>query len=61
VDLVNEVDFTDYKEMSGVKVATHIQQYRQGNLFADIEVLNANFNTGLALSQFAIEPVESGR
>jgi hypothetical protein len=53
-NLSAEVDFSNYQTVNGVAAPMHIQRYLQGNLVVDIAVSNASFNTGLALSTFAI-------
>ena len=53
-NLVTEVDFSNYQNISGFLVPMRIQKYLQGNLVTDITVSNAAFNTGLSLSLFAI-------
>ena len=54
-NLPTEVDFSDYRLMNGVMVATHIRRYQQGNLMLDLEVAGASFNSGLPLSLFAVK------
>jgi len=49
-----EIDFSDYQNIAGVVVPMHIQKYSQGNLFLDVELSGATFNTGLSLTLFAI-------
>jgi hypothetical protein len=53
-NLLIEVDFSNYQSMSGVQVPMHIQRYSQGDLMVDVTVTGASFNTGLPLSDFAI-------
>ncbi len=53
-NLLIEVDFSTYENISGVRDPTHIQKYQQGNLMVDVVVTSASFNTGLSLSVFAI-------
>ena len=53
-NLLIEVDFSNYQNVSGVLVPMHIQKYSQGNLFLDVTVTGASFNTGLPLSDFTI-------
>jgi len=49
-----EVDFSNYRAMGGITVPTHIQKYIQGSLVIDISINSASLNTGLPLSDFAI-------
>jgi hypothetical protein len=49
-----EVDFSNYQSTNGVVVPMHIQRYQQGNLFVDVVTSGVTFNSGLALSIFAI-------
>ena len=49
-----EVDFSGYQVLNGGMVPTHIQRSLQGNVLVDITVTGAFFNTGLPLSDFAI-------
>jgi hypothetical protein len=53
-NLLIEVDFSNYQSLSSVFVPTHIQRSLQGNLLVDIRISGASFNTGLPLSDFAI-------
>lgn len=49
-----EVDFSNYQALNGILVPTRIQKYLQGNVLVDITISGASFNTGLPLSDFAI-------
>ncbi len=49
-----EIDFYDYQVLNGVMVPTHIQRSLQGNVLVDMTISGASFNTGLPLSDFAI-------
>jgi hypothetical protein len=53
-NLPTEVDFLSYQTFSGSAVPTHIQRSLQGNVLVDITISSASFNTGLPLSDFAI-------
>jgi len=53
-DLPVEIKLFDYQNVNGVLVPTHIQRLLQGNLTVDISISGAAFNTGLPLSEFAI-------
>ena len=52
--LAVEVDFSNYQAFGSVAVPSRIKRYQQGNLFVDLTVSGASFNTGLQLSTFAI-------
>src|SRR5208337_2046827 len=49
-----EVDFSNYQVLNGIVIPTHIQRSLQGNVLVDISISDASFNTGLPLSDFAI-------
>ncbi len=49
-----EVDFFNYQVLNGVLVPTHVQRSLQGDVFVDITISDASFNTGLPLSDFTI-------
>ena len=53
-NLLIEVDFSNYQGMNDVMVPSHIQRFLQGNLLVDLTISGASFNTGLPLSNFAI-------
>jgi hypothetical protein len=53
-NLYVEVDFSNYRVLNGIVVPMHIQRSLQGNLLVDISISGASFNTGLPLSDFAI-------
>lgn len=53
-NLLIEVDFSNYQNVSGALVPMHIQRYLQGNLLVDVTITSASFNTGLPLSEFSI-------
>jgi hypothetical protein len=54
INLLNEVDFSNYQTVSRVVMPMRIQRYQQGNLTVDFVVTDAAVNTGLQLSTFAI-------
>ena len=49
-----EVDFSNYQTTGGITVPMHIQKYIQGTLTIDVTLTTAAFNTGVALSNFAV-------
>ena len=53
-NLLIEVDFSNYQNVNGVMVPMHIQRFWQGNLSVDMTVTSSSFNTGLSLSEFAV-------
>lgn len=50
-----EVDFSNYQTVGGAQVPFRIQRYVAGNLGFDFSVMNAQFNSGLSDSLFAIQ------
>jgi len=53
-NITMEVTFSNYQPMSGMNIPLHVQQFVEGTLVLDITISNAAFNTGIALSNFAI-------
>ncbi|HEV2395823.1 MAG TPA: hypothetical protein VGS27_02625 [Candidatus Sulfotelmatobacter sp.] len=53
-NLLVEIDFSNYQTVNGFSVPMHIQKYLQGTLLIDLTVSTAAFNTGIPLSEFAI-------
>jgi hypothetical protein len=53
-NLLVEIDFSNYQSVNGFSVPMHIQKYLQGTLLIDLTVETAAFNTGIPLSEFAI-------
>lgn len=49
-----EVDFSNYQTVNGIAVPMHIQKYLQGALTVDLTIVSATFNTGVAVSNFAV-------
>jgi hypothetical protein len=54
VNLLVEIDFSNYQNINGVMVPMLIQRSQQGNLMVDVVISGASFNTGLQLSLFTI-------
>jgi hypothetical protein len=54
VNLLVEIDFSNYQKINGMMVPMHIQKSQQGNVMVDVVVSSASFNTGLELSLFTI-------
>jgi len=52
-NLLVDIEFSEYHQMSGIMVPTHIQRYQQGTLLLELFVTGASFNSGLPLSLFA--------
>lgn len=50
-----EIDFSNYRAVSGVQLPMHIQKFVQGTLAVDFTVTTAVFNTGLPDSLFALQ------
>ncbi len=55
LDIPVEIDFSDYRSVSGAKVPFHVQKSVNGSLLLDIQVQNVSVNSGLAASAFAIQ------
>jgi hypothetical protein len=53
-NLLVEVDFSNYQQVSGITVPMHIQRYLQGTMQADLTISSAAFNTGIPLSEFSV-------
>lgn len=53
-NLLIEIDFSDYRSVSGTLVPMHIQRYFQGNLLVDLKIISASVNSGLLLSDFTL-------
>ncbi len=49
-----EIDFSNYQAINGIAVPTHIQRSLQGNVLVDMTISGAALNTGLPLSDFAV-------
>lgn len=46
------IEYADYKSISGILYPFHIKQYVNGTLWADIQIQDVQFNTGLTASAF---------
>jgi hypothetical protein len=55
VDIPIEIDFSDYRSVSGALIPFHIQKFLNNSLFLDFQVQNASINSGLSASEFAIQ------
>ncbi len=53
-NLLIEADLSNYQDFNGFLVPAHIQRFLQGNPLVDMTISGASFNTGLPLSEFAI-------
>ncbi len=49
IDLPAEVEFSEYRKVSGVMIPMHIRKFLQGNLILDVNVTGVSINTGLVL------------
>lgn len=54
-DLPAQVMYSDYRNVKGVMVPFHIQEYLQGSLLLDVTVNSVVFNTGLTDSDFTAQ------
>ena len=55
LDIPVEIDFSDYRPVSGTQVPFRIQKFLNNSLFLDFQVQNAAINSGLSASAFAIQ------
>ena len=55
VDIPVEVDFTDYRSVSGAQVPFHVQKFLNGTLLLDIQLQNVTLNSGIVATAFAIQ------
>ncbi|MGH9396861.1 MAG: hypothetical protein ACRD18_08435 [Terriglobia bacterium] len=53
-DIPVEIEFSDYRTVSGVRVPFHIRKYVQHSLLLDLQVSVVTVNSGVAASDFAI-------
>jgi hypothetical protein len=61
VDLLTEIQFSNYQNINGVMVPMKIQKYLQGNLLLDFTVSNVALNTDLSMTDFAVSAAQAGR
>jgi hypothetical protein len=54
VNILVEIDFSNYQAVNGVTLPMHVQKYLQGTLMMDLTISSAVFNTGVAVSNFTI-------
>jgi len=54
-DIPVEVDFSDYRNVSGAQIPFHIQKFLNNSLLLDLQIQNAVLNTGLSASSFSIQ------
>lgn len=55
VDIVTEIRFSDYQTVSGVLVPMHVQKYLNYGLVLDLQFSNAQVNSGVSASDFAVQ------
>jgi hypothetical protein len=55
LDIPVEIDFSDYRPVSGVQIPFHIQKFLNNSLLLDFQVQSAAINSGLSASEFAIQ------
>jgi hypothetical protein len=55
LDIPVEIDFSDYRPVSGVQIPFHIQKFLNNSLLLDFQVQSAAINSGLPASEFAIQ------
>jgi hypothetical protein len=55
LDIPVEIDFSDYRSISGVQIPFHIQKFLNGSLLLDIQLQNASVNSGVSASAFVTQ------
>lgn len=55
LDIPVEIDFSDYRLVSGVQIPFHIQKCLNNSLLLDFQVQNAAINSGLSASEFTVQ------
>jgi hypothetical protein len=55
VDILVEIEFSDYRAVSGAQVPFHIQKSVNGTMLLDIELQTVSINSGISASAFAIQ------
>jgi len=53
-DIAAEVRFSDYRQVSGIRVPFHVQEFLNGGLVLDILISNVTVNPGLQDTDFGI-------
>jgi hypothetical protein len=54
-DIPVEIEFADYRSVSGAKIPFHIQKFLNGTLLLDIQLQNGAINSGISASAFTIQ------
>jgi hypothetical protein len=55
LDIPIEIEFNDYRVVSGAQVPYHIQKYLNNGLVLDFQAQSVTFNTGLTAAHFAAQ------
>ena len=55
LDIPVEIQFSDYRNVSGAQIPFHIQKFLNNSLLLDLQIQSAALNTGLAASSFSIQ------
>jgi hypothetical protein len=55
LDIPVEIDFSDYRSVSGAQVPFHVQKFLNGTLLLDIELQTVALNSGIAATAFTIQ------
>jgi hypothetical protein len=55
LDIPVEIDFSDYRSVSGALIPFHVQKFLNNSLFLDFQIQNAAINSGLSASAFTIQ------
>lgn len=54
-DIPTEIQFTNYRSVSGIEVPYRVQKYVNNVLSLDLQFSSANFNSGVSASVFAMQ------
>lgn len=54
-NIITEIDWSGYQSVNGIQIPSHIQRYVNGQLLLDLSITSSAFNSGLSLSDFAIQ------
>jgi hypothetical protein len=53
-DFPIEVQFSDYRSVSGTQIPFHVQKFLNNGLILDLQFSSAAVNTGLSATEFAV-------
>ncbi len=55
IDIPVEIHFSDYRSVNGVQVPFHVEKFLNNSLVLDFQAQSAAINSGLSVSEFAIQ------